>query len=272
VSKWGSALNKREKHITSYAGHAPLLAKQAIQSGCTKLLAVGGDGTIGEVSQALMDTETVLGIIPAGTGNDYIKSLNISSNIEEAIQIALTGIRETVDVIRVNSRACLNIASIGIDASTAYYANRCKHLRGQFAYIYGLALAFFKAKLPEFTFSIDGGSIQHAACTLAVFANGQYYGGGFRPVPIARHNDGILDVLMIDKLPRLKMLPLMVSYAKGKHVDWNICHFHRCQSIEIHSGCMPLIINVDGEIMVERDIHIQLIPHSLSVSVPPKGA
>ncbi len=259
------------KHVTSYAGQAPQLAQNAVQSGCTKLLAVGGDGTLGEATQSLMGTGVVLGIIPAGTGNDYIKTLGISRHPEEALETALGETMDSVDVIQINGRSCLNIASVGIDATTAYYTNRSKFFRGQFAYIYGLLKAYFMAKLPKFTYSIDGSEKAHASCTLAVFANGQFYGGGFRPIPFAKHNDGIMDVMLVDKLSRPRILPLIISYAKGKHVGWDICHFHRCLNFTLHADSSPLIFNVDGETITASDFCIQLVPRSLCVAVPALG-
>ena len=256
------------KHVTAYAGHAPDLTRHAVQSGCTKLLAVGGDGTMGEVTQSLMGTDIVLGIIPAGTGNDYIKTLGISRYPEQALETALGNNVDAVDVIRINDRACLNIASVGIDATTAYYTNRSKFFRGQLAYVYGLLKAYFMAKLPQFTYSIDGGTSEHTSCTLAVFANGQFYGGGFNPIPFSKHNDGVMDVLLVDKLSRPRILPLIISYAKGKHVQWSICHFHRCQNFKLKSDATPLIFNVDGEIIEASDFNIQLMPRSLKVAVP----
>jgi len=186
------------------------------------------------------------------------------------LDTALHGGCDCVDAMAVNDRICLNIASIGIDACTAYYANRHRFLRGQFGYIAGLFQAFFVAKLPAFAFSIDGGPTKHASCTLAAFANGQYYGGIFRPVPIARNNDGILDVLFVDKLSRLRMLPLIVGYAKGKHVDWDVCHFYRCQNIRIDAEKPPIVLNIDGEIMTVDSLDIRLLPHSVRIAVPKK--
>lgn len=256
------------KHVTRRAGETTALAQKALDAGCTLLLTVGGDGTVGEASQALIGTETVLGIIPSGTGNDYVKTLGIEPDVGRAIDIALTGARQRVDAMRVNGRACLNIASIGLDASAAHYAARAKRLRGMGAYLYGLCFAFFLGKLPRFVYSIDGGAPVSAVCTLAAFANGQYYGGGFRPVPFASHTDGIMDVLMVDKLPRLRMLPLMASYAKGKHVDWDICRFYRCRRIFIRAAKDPLILNIDGETSVEETIDIELLPRAVCVAVP----
>ena len=261
-----------EKTVTAYAGHAPDIARQAVRSGCNLLLAVGGDGTMGEVAQALVDTDTVLGIIPAGTGNDYIKTLGITPTWRDALNIALHGEREDVDALRVNERICLNIASIGIDACTAFYANQRKRLRGQLAYIAGVFQAFFMAKLPEFTYSIDDGPQSHTSCTLAVFANGQYYGGLFRPVPIARHNDGIMDVLFVDKLSRPRILPLIIGYAKGKHVEWDVCHFYRCHHIYLKTDKEPMILNIDGEILTVDHLDVHLLPKCVRVAVPPKGA
>lgn len=261
-----------EKMTTQFAGHAPELARQAVQNGCTLILAVGGDGTAGEVAQALIGTDTVLGIIPAGTGNDYIKTLGVNPDWRTALDTALYGERDRVDAMRVNDRICLNIASIGIDACTAYYANRCRIVRGQLAYLWGLLRAFFVATLPAFTYSIDDGPKEHARCTLAVFANGQYYGGLFRPVPIARHNDGIMDVLLVDRLSRPRIIPLIIGYARGKHVDWDVCHFYRCRRIDLQSDEQPMILNVDGEILSAQDLHVQLLPGSVRVAIPEKGA
>lgn len=260
------------KSVTAYAGHAPNIVRQALQNGSEMILAVGGDGTVGEVAQALAGTDSILGIIPAGTGNDYIKTLGVPEKWRDALDVALNGESEKVDAMLLNDHICMNIASIGLDACTAYYANRCRFFRGQLAYIYGLIRALFVAKLPSFTYSIDDGPAEHTSCTLAVFANGQYYGGLFRPVPVARHNDGIMDVLFTDKLSRLRMIPLIIGYARGRHVGWDVCHFYRCHSIHIKSDNGYMILNVDGDILTVDHLDIRLITKCVRVAVPGKGA
>jgi YegS/Rv2252/BmrU family lipid kinase len=258
-----------EKHMTEDAGQTTRLAQEAVLDGCTLLLAIGGDGTAGEAAQALIGTDIVLGIIPSGTGNDYVKTIGIpKNNVEAALDIALGNSTQRVDVMMVNDHACLNIASIGLDACSGYYAAKNKVLRGMAAYIYGLAFAYFVGKLPKFSYTIDDGETAHASCTLAAFANGQYYGGGFRPVPFADHTDGIMDVLLVDKLSRLRILPLLASYAKGKHVSWDICHFHRCRRFRLVSDADDVYLNIDGEVTVVKAIEIELIPQAVCIAVP----
>ncbi|MBQ9988255.1 MAG: diacylglycerol kinase family lipid kinase [Clostridia bacterium] len=254
---------------TEFAGHTTVLAQRAVESGCKLLITVGGDGTAGEVAGVLKNTDTAMGLIPAGTGNDYGRLLGIPTNWRDALAIALGNGRRRVDLMDVNGRTCLNICSIGLDSSAGYYADKFKRvLRGMAAYAAGLVIAFVKYKPLEFTMRIDDGPEEKVSATIAVAANGQYYGGGFRAVPFADPSDGVLDLMLVDKLTRLKIIPLLIKYAKGRHTNLPICHFRACHKISISSKSGLFPVNWDGETDRGSEFEIELLPAAMSIAVP----
>lgn len=253
---------------TAYAGHATLLAQEAAHKGHVQVLAVGGDGTAGEAAQGLCGTGTSLAVIPAGTGNDFAKTLALPRDLRQTVDVALMESRRRADVLRVNDRICLNISSVGIDAMAAYHVQRFKRLGGKAAYCAGLAIAFIRYAPLDVSIELDGAPASHAHLTIAVFANGQYYGGGFHPVPTADPFDGKMDVLLVDGRPRRSLLPLLKTYSRGQHMGLPICRHVQCSHLRLISHGKALPLNIDGEILCEPVYDIRLMPGQLWLNTP----
>ena len=257
-----------ELATTTHAGHATLLAQEAARKGHMQVLSVGGDGTAGEVAQGLYGTDTSLAIIPAGTGNDFAKTLALPGNLRQAVDVALAAYRHRADVLRVNDRICLNISSVGIDAMAAYHVQRFKRFHGKTAYCAGLAIAFVRYAPLDVCVEIDGAPASQQRLTIAVFANGQYYGGGFRPVPTASPFDGKMDVLLVDGRPRRSLIPLLKMYSHGQHMGLPICHHVQCSHLRLTSHGQAVPLNIDGEILCEPVYDIRLMPGHLWLNTP----
>lgn len=253
---------------TKYPGHATQLAKEALEKGQREFLSLGGDGTILEISRALIGTDGVLGIIPGGTGNDFIRALNIPNDIPSSIDVILNNNVKKVDVGQTDKgEYFINVAGTGFDVAVLEYTKKFnKVLTGKAAYVAGLLRALFGYKGDELTLTVNGETFSNKSLIIAV-ANGKAYGGGMMVAPGAKADDGLFHVTLVDMPNRLKILKLLPSFMKGKHAKIKEIRNFTCDKISIESK-KELSINVDGEITGVTPVTISLLPKALNVFAP----
>lgn len=251
---------------TERPGHAADIAREGAAQGCDIIFAVGGDGTVNEVVNGLIGTEAVLGVIPGGSGNDFIRSLNIGEDVEDIIKGAIKGGKRQVDVGIINGRYFINISSIGFDAEVVLATQKAKKLflSGSTAYIAGLISTIFRRKADIITMVIDGQEVTKEVLLVAV-ANGKYYGGGMMAAPDAVIDDGLFDICLITNLSKLRMLYLFPRFMKGKHKDLKEVHFYRSQKVHIESQ-NPMPVNIDGEVLRDKSATFEIVRNALFVS------
>lgn len=256
-------------HYTQCPGHASALAQKAMDEGAERIIAVGGDGTAMEAAQPLAGTGVILGIIPAGTGNDFARMLGISSDIGLATRQAVLSAAKRVDAIRVGDRLFLNVASFGMDIDVVRNTERFKRIvRGMAAYMLGIFASLVARRTTRVDISFDGGPYESREALMVVIGNCQYYGGGIRVLPMASPYDGFMDVMVVEKITRLKIISLLARFVKGRHTDLPICTFKRCHIMDVHPAGQ-LEINMDGDlIMFSESRRLELLPGALCVSVP----
>lgn len=257
--------------ITEAPGHATDIAKEYIKkSNNLKIYAVGGDGTLNEVLQGVVGSDTCLGIIPAGTGNDFIKSFCAIKDPVKLLPFLIHAEAVPVDVCQMNERYFLNIASAGFDADVVASTQRLKRLplmKGKIAYIGGILLALIRKKNIKATFYLDDEKIVMESLLLAAFANGRYYGGGMSPVPDAKPDDGFLDVCLIEGMNRIKILFFFPRLIKGTHTRMRGVTLKRCRSLRME--CPQMVhVNADGELSRSTTAEIHLIPRGLKFLKP----
>ncbi len=243
---------------TDHPGHATLLAREAASRGdCTGVIAVGGDGTSFEVACGLLGTEIPLGIIPAGTGNDFVKSTGSPRRVISALDFILSHQPRAVDICTMNDRMFLNVSGTGFDVTVLDYTLAAKkYVRGIFPYLIGLVRAIFHHKKIHVKLTIDGQEREQDVLICSV-ANGRYIGGGIPICPAAKINDGKLDVVLVDDKPR-RVIPLYLpGLMMGRILHFKITEHLLCDSITI--DCPGMRLNVDGEIfsMDRAEFHIQ---------------
>lgn len=255
-------------HTTEGPGHATALAKEAANSGCRRLVVVGGDGTIQEAVASLLGTETAVGVVPAGTGNDFSRTHRIPRDPLTALGIALGGPEKRFDVGLVNGRPFVNVAGVGFDAEVAAW---CKHrtriLSGPAIYVAGIFRHLFSYSPQELTYTLDGQS-HTQKCLLLAVGNGRYYGGGMMMCPTAQPDDGVFDVCVggnVGKLETLKLLPLVFS---GRHIEQPKVATYRAKQVAVSSRT-PLSIHADGEPIGMLPAVFEILSQSLLVAVPP---
>ncbi len=232
---------------TDAPGHATQIAREAaLQPGCSGVVSVGGDGTSFEVACGLMNTEVPLGIIPAGTGNDFIKTVGIPKKPMEALDFILTHEARPVDVGGLNDGLFLNVCGTGFDVTVLDYTLAAKkYCRGLLPYLVGLIRGIAHYKPVHVRFTADGHTEEREVLICSV-ANGRFFGGGIAICPEATADDGLLDLIVVEDRPRW-MLPFLVpSLLMGRILKFSFTTHKRCKSVEIFSKGMRL--NADGEI------------------------
>lgn len=269
-----------EIYITKGVGDACRYVRSVCESyeKPVRFYACGGDGTINSVVNGLVGfSHAELGLIPCGSGNDFVKNypdrdfFNISAQLESKAH--------SIDLLKVNDSFSINITNIGLDSDAADYMSRFKRLplvTGKMAYNLGL---LYSVCLPighnmKITLN-DGETVLEGRFMLAVAANGQYYGGHFRCAPLATLTDGLIDVCLIKKISRLRIPSLLSIYESGQHVDnekfKDVASYHKCRKMIIEAD-HPISLARDGEIDHAARIEIELIPNALMCSIPKKLA
>jgi len=233
---------------TDAPGHATELARAAAaQEDCTGVVAVGGDGTCYEVACGLMGTGVPLGIIPAGTGNDFIKTVGIPKKPMAALARILQGKPRPVDVGRMNDRLFLNVSGTGFDVTVLDFTLQAKKVvKGILPYLYGLVRGIAHYKPVHMRFTADGVTEEREVLICSV-ANGRFFGGGIPICPDAAPDDGFFDLVVVENKPRW-MIPFYIpGLLMGKVLTFPFTTHRRCTSVELISEGMRL--NMDGEII-----------------------
>ena len=262
-------------HITKGVGEATTYVKEIAQTHTERLrfYACGGDGTLKEVvNGAYGHPHCAVGIIPIGTGNDFIKTFSQYSTKDFMdIEKQLFAKEEVIDLMRMNDTISINLISTGLDSAIAQNVMKFKNLpliRGSSAYNLSLAYCFFTSLDNHFSYRVDGELFPRDTYIFAVIANAQYYGGGYRAAPQADVQDGWLDFICVKRVSRWKVLQLVNIYKRGEHLGMeDIVIFRRCKQVELIDE-RPLIMNVDGEIEHVQQPSIQIEEKALMFLFP----
>ncbi len=252
--------------FTEYPGHATLLAAEAVAAGANMIVAVGGDGSVNEVASALVGTETVLGILPAGSGNGFATHLGLGRNIDKAIKTLNEGHEITIDTCRLNDRPFFNLAGVGFDAQVAYRTKQSR-FRGFWPYLkYALAEAT-TYRAANYQLHIDG-KVMERECMIIAIANAPMYGYQFRIAPLAQLNDGLMEVMLLRKAPLWRYCFSAWRALNGSLHRSRLAEHMQARVIQIRLP-KPSPVHVDGEgFWEEQDLQFSILPASLKVWVP----
>ena len=254
--------------MTENIEHGRREARDAAERG-DRVLVMSGDGLIGQVGGELANTGTIMGIVPGGRGNDLARVLGIPADVEEAAGIIAAGETREIDVGEANGRRFLCIASCGFDSEANRIANESR-ISGPLVYAYAALRALAAWKPVRFTLSVDGEDVEIVGYTIAA-ANSKAYGGGMFIAPDARLDDGLLDVIAIADVSKLKFLRGLPAVFRGEHVGNDEVSVRRCRELEIAAD-RPFSVYADGDPITELPATIRVLPSALNVIVPPDGA
>jgi diacylglycerol kinase (ATP) len=183
---------------TEYPHHATELAAEAVKNNFDMVVAVGGDGSVNEVAAALIGSNVILGILPAGSGNGFAMHLGLGRNIRKAINILNNGRSHLVDTCTINGKPFVNLAGLGFDAKIAYRYKRVKK-RGFWGYFKFSLQETQSFEFQHYTIKIDGKKVTNRKCLSVVVANAPMYGYHFVVAPKAVLDDGKLEIVVFYK-------------------------------------------------------------------------
>lgn len=253
---------------TKRAGHAYELALEAVNDGITKIVAVGGDGTINEVAKALTNTDASLGIIPLGSGNGLARSLGIPMETTKAIQNLIDGEIVRIDTCNINSTPFFCTTGFGFDAEVS---NRFAEAttRGPLTYGISMIREYLSYVPQKCKITIDDKETFEIEAFVVAIANASQYGNDAYIAPKAKLTDGLMDLVILKPFSSFDM-PKVVIQLFNKKIDKNIHQYSTTARKIFIERENPGFIHVDGEPMTinDKSLSISIIPNSLNVIVP----
>ncbi len=253
--------------LTRSLDHAQELAREAGAAGATAV-AFGGDGLIGAIAAAVRDSGGVLGVLPGGRGNDFIRSLGIPLDPRAACGVLAGGMVRALDLGEADGRPFVGIASCGFDSEANRIANEAKVIRGNLVYAYGALRALIGWRPATFELTADGGEARRVTGYTVAAANANAYGGGMWLAPDAALDDGMLDVVIVSHVPKLRFLRLLPTVFRGLHVRQPEVEVLRAREIEI-SASRPFTLYADGDPIAALPATVRAVPGAIRVIVPP---
>ncbi len=257
-----------EHHVerTRSIEHARELALEAAEAG-ELAVAFGGDGLVGAVAGALKHSDGELGVLPGGRGNDLARVLGIPLELRAACEVLVSGVVRELDLGAVGPRTFMGIASCGFDSEANRVANKTRLVRGNLVYAYGALRALSTWKPASFEIKLDGGEIRTLTGYTVAAANAKAYGGGMMLAPEASLQDGLLDVVLVGAIPKLRFLRLLPTVFKGEHVLQPNVEVLRAREIEI-SASRPFTMYADGDPIAQLPVTVRALPAAVRVMVP----
>ncbi|MBX2905094.1 MAG: diacylglycerol kinase family lipid kinase [Taibaiella sp.] len=186
---------------TQFAKHGTQLAKEAAEKGAYAVVAVGGDGSVNDVATGLEGSDTILGIIPKGSGNGMARTMGIPLPVEEALKVINREHVQAIDVAYANDRLFISNAGVAFDALISKKFAKSER-RGLAVYSWLVTKYMWLYKEWDFSITVDGKQLKEKAFMVNV-ANGKQFGYNFHIAPMADYTDGLLDVIVIRKFPKI---------------------------------------------------------------------
>ena len=241
----------------------------AVESDPDLLVVGGGDGTIGCAAGLVAHTGTALGVLPLGTANDFARTLEIPANLTGAVDTLLHGKVVDVDLGRVDGRAFLNVASLGLSvAVTRRLTPRLKHRLGRFAYPAATLAAYGNHRPFAARIELDDGTVLELADLMQVaVGNGRHYGGGLTVSPSASIDDHLLDVYAVEQGRFRDHVSVARLLRTGHLVDHERVHHLTTRRLRLVTD-EPLEVNLDGEIVATTPATFEVDRNALHVVVP----
>jgi len=267
-----------DHEYTEGVGHAIELAKTAAVNGYRYVVAVGGDGTVNEIANGILDSgvarDMALGVISTGTGSDFIRSVGIPKHYVSACSCLTSPRKLLIDVGVVEYRSkgkpsrrfFVNAAGAGFDAAVVEATERLpKHFGGTIPYVAGLLRTLFGYRNKSVVLRI-GDRSEAARILSVVVSNGGYLGGGMHVAPEASLNDNLLDVMVIGDIGKFDLLKSLYMVYKGTQGQHPKVHMEKASKITVESQ-ERVLVHADGELLGEGPVSFWLVPAALNIVV-----
>ena len=257
-------INSPQIFYSSYPGHSFEIAESELNKGAEIIVAVGGDGTINEIARALTGSDCSLGIIPFGSGNGFARHFKIPLDYKKALGLIYSGKEILIDTARVNEKEFFCTSGIGFDAEIGHLFAHFKH-RGFISYGISFLKAFKNYKSQNYKLIIDENTVLSDAFLVNI-ANISQFGSNFYIAPQASATDGFLNLVILKKFPKWKVIPLIFrSYFRTIHKSSYI-EEKNIKKLTIQSGSMKKKIHIDGEPeTLKGDLRYTIVPESLKL-------
>jgi len=254
-----------EIRYTKAAKHATELASNAVANNFNIVVAVGGDGSVNEITKGLIGSNAAMAVIPTGSGNGFARHLKIPLNLKKAMQVINNAQERLIDSIQFNNETFINVAGIGFDAHIGWeFAKFGK--RGLSSYLKVIIREFPKYKVQDFELIINGKSL-HKKAFLITFANGSQWGNNAHIAPLADIADGLMDIAILKDFSFLNVISIGSKLFRKT--------LHHSKYLEIIKAKEVIVkqantyAHIDGEpIEIGNTISIKVNPLSLRVIVP----
>ena len=251
----------------SLPGSGSSLARRAAQEGAEIVAAAGGDGTVGEVANGLVGTESILGVIPMGTGNDFSRTIGVGTDLRKAVSTLVTGEPKRIDLGKTCGGYFINIAGCGFDAVVADRVNHgFRYLHGTMAYLASVVQTLMSYRPADVEIEIDGLIVREKIMLCAV-ANARSYGGGMLVAPNAVLSDGMFDVVVVGDVSALEFLKTFPKVFNRTHLSHPKVSVRRGRQVLIRSS-KNLPVLADGEDIGNVPASFDICPDAIRVLVP----
>ena len=285
VKKW----NKIKSHLTwlkipfahsfsSYSKHEEILVSEALKIGHKKIISVGGDGTLHHIINGIMTqnhtviSEIIVGVIPIGTGNDWVKTYKIPKNIKKAVSIILKGNSEIQDIgllelSNTKQRVYFNnLAGLGFDGYVVKNIQRFKKF-GALSYLLGSITGFLNYKRILLEIEINNKKI-NTECLLTLIGICNYSGGGMRLTETTNPRDGLFDISIAKKFTLFTILFNILRFYNGSIVKHKEVDTYKTSKIIIKTNDKNAFIQADGELIGQGGFNARIIPQAIRFLVP----
>ncbi|MFJ4175856.1 diacylglycerol kinase [Microbacterium sp. NPDC089696] len=269
-------LRERGAEVRVYAGDTPAdtkaLAREAIAARPVAIVVVGGDGTLSGILSDLVAAELPVALVPAGTGNDLARALDLPRHDPAAAaDLALDGTARRIDVGEIRTptgvAGFLTIAALGFDAKVSERTNRLRWPHGALRYYLALLIELVRLRPLPFAVAVDGGEVRVRPGTLIAVGNTPSYGGGMPVCAGADATDGMLDLVEVAPIGRLRLLRLFPLLLRGTHLARREVAHRRARTVTVSAP--GLVVYADGERLGEDACTISVHPSALTILTPP---
>ena len=235
-----------------------------------RIYACGGDGTLNEVVNGVAGcSNAAVTNFPGGSGNDFIRIFSDPSAFRSCERL-LDAEEAEFDLIRCGKHYSINICSMGLDARIGTSMSRYKKMplvTGSGAYLLSTGVNVIKGLSRHYVVELDG-EVVDKNLTMICIANARWYGGGFNPVPDAMPDDGLLDVLLVNKVTRLQVAGVIGKYKKGMYKELpELVTSYRCKKVTIRCE-EKSEINLDGELLMAKKATFHIVPKAIRFFYP----
>ncbi len=258
-----------EERWTTAPGDATDIAAAAAADGFSRILSVGGDGTLHEVVNGAAGTGLAVGVLPLGTGNDFARCTGLLRPARPLLEGLARGGTRLIDLGRVHDRYYVNIAGAGFDAEVARQVNAmASKASGTIPYLLTAVRLAFVYQPPAITITLDDlPPLGPETRLLVAVGNTRAYGGGMRVCPQAKVDDGLLDVLMVGDLRRWATLGLLPKVFLGAHLGHPAVDYAQARSVRL-DGPANVALHADGEVLGGLPATFSVLPGALRLWTP----